>query len=327
MDDIERAAIVLLGMGEEKAAEVMKHMEPKQVEKVVMRMTALNHITPEQLQEAMYNFQEASSHETSIATSSKGFIKKTLVNAFGEEKANNVLDKTLGDYSGIEFLQWQDAKAVSSIIRDEHPQIIAVILTHIDSEQAAAIVEELPSEVRQKVMRRIAKIGPVSPQALQELNTILEASSKDIRSYKKFSKGGAEMVAGIMNFVNGDVEEEFMSDLSQFDEKISEKIQEHLFPFENLLSLDKRSLQTLLREVSSDSLVVALKGVDEATQQIFFDNMSGRAAEMVKDDLEAMGPVQLSKVMEGQKEIVTTAQKMAKNGDIMMAGKGEEMVG
>ncbi len=326
MDDIERAAIVLLGMGEQRAAQVLKHMEAKQVEKVVMKMADLKHVTPEEANKAVQDFNQASSHETSLGVESKGFIKNTLVNAFGEEKAGSVLDKTFSDCNGIDFLQWQDATAVSSLIRDEHPQIIAVILTHIDGEKAADIIAELPSETRQEVMRRIVKIGPISPQALQELNSILEESAKEIRSYKKFSKGGAELAANIMNYVKGELEEEFMTNLTEFDGDISEKVQGHLFPFEKLLELDKRSLQTLLREVSSDDLLLALKGVDEETREIFFANMSERAADMLKDDLEAKGPVQLSKVIEGQKEIIASAQRMAKNGDIVLAGKGEKMV-
>lgn len=326
MDDVERAAIVLLRMGEERAAEVLKHMEAKQVEKIVVKMTSLRHITPEQANAAVQDFNTASTHETSLGVKSQGFIKNTLVNAFGSEKAANVLDKTFSNCSGIEFLQWQDAKAVSSLIRDEHPQIIAVILTHIDSEKAAAIIAEFPSAIRHEVMRRIARIGPISPQALQELDLIVEETAKEIRSYKKFNKCGEELAANIMNYVRKDLEEEFMQDLEALDEKVSKKVQEHLFPFEKLIELDKRSLQILLREVSSDDLLLALKGVDEETRDMFFSNMSERAADMLKDDLEAKGPIQLSKVLQGQKEVIAVAQRMIKSGDIVLAGKGEEMV-
>ena len=311
MDDIERAAIFLLG---------------KQVEKVVKKMTEIKHVTNAQVEDALAHFNKASTVETSIGAGKESYIRNTLVNALGEETASKVIDKAVVNLSGIESLQWQDVEAVSSMLRDEHPQIITVILTHLDSESAAGILSNLPDTSRNEVMRRISKIKSISPTALKALNQTIEESAKDIHSFKKFNKEGVKMAAEIINYMNSELENELIEDLTQFDEAISEKIQEHIFPFEKLSEIDKRSLQTFLRDVSSDLLVLALKGVEKETQDIFFSNMSERAAAMLKDDLEAKGPVQLSKVLDAQKQIVAAAQKMAKAGEIVLAGKGEEMV-
>lgn len=329
MENMHRAAILLLGMGETKAAKVLRYMDPKQVEKIVSTMSAMGKVSKAEIQEALDDFQDVSANQTSIGVDSAQYIRNALVDALGPEKAENLIDRALEGSSGdgLENLSWQDASAITSLIRDDHPQIIAVILTYLDSEKAANVLDSLPDETRRDVMRRIATVGAVSPIALKELNKTLDESVKEIKSFKTFSSGGAKLAANIINFMGSDAEKVFLKDIESFDLKLYEKIQEFIFPFEKLAEIDQRSLQTLLRSASSDALVLSLKGVDQKLCDKFLENMSERAAAMIKDDLEAQGPVQLSKVMEAQKEIVATAQKMAVSGEIVLVSKDDEMVG
>lgn len=329
MSGVKHAAILLLGMGEEKAAKVLRYMDPKHVEKMITTMSEIGQITKEQIQQALDEFRDISENQTSLGVDSAEFIRHALIDALGSEKAENIIDRALKDTGnpyGAESLRWQDPKAIVALIRDEHPQIIAVILTYLDSEKAASVLDDLPQKLRIDVMQRIATIGAISPSALKELNIMLEESVKGVKSFKTFSAGGAKLAANIITFMNSDTENELMKSFDKFDHGLTEKIQEYIYPFEKLADIDKRSLQTLLRAVTSETLVLSLKGVDDTLRNHFLSNMSDRAASMLKDDLEAQGPVQLSKVMEAQKTIVATAQKMAKNGEIVLAGQSEAMV-
>ena len=328
MDSTQQAAILLLGMGEAKAANVLKYMDPKQVEKIVAATSEIGNITHDEIENVINEFNSASANETSIGVDSAQYIRSALIDALGSEKAEGIIDRALEDNAenGVATLGWQDEHAIISLIRDEHPQIIAVILTYLDSEKAALVLNGLPQVVRKDIMRRIAGIGSISPIALNELNQFIEESSKDVKSFKTSQTGGAKLAANIINYLGTEIESELIKDIEEFDQELSEKIKEYIFPFEDLAAIDKRSLQTLLRGVSTDTLMLALKGVEDKTRDSFLSNMSERAAEMLKDDLEASGPTQLSKVITAQKEIVGTAQRMAKDGEIVLGGKGEEMV-
>lgn len=329
MEAIERAAILLLGVGEQQAAHILKHMSSRQVETVVKKMTELKDITQEQIDQALNEFTNASQLNTSLGLDSSQYIRKTLMGALGNERASLLIDRTLSDSEddGVNMLKWQDAAAIAALIRDEHPQVIAVILTYLDSEKAAAVMQELPDSQREQIMPRIASMRSISPRALQALNQFVEEGAKDIRSFKPLPAVGTRSAANILNFMGRDLEDQMMKTIQKHDEQLAEKVQEYMFPFEKLADLDKRSLQTLLREVPNDTMVLALKGADETIQKAFFSNMSERAADMLKDDLEAKGPVQLNKVEGAQKEIVAMAQRMAQDGAIVMGGAGEEMVG
>lgn len=327
MDELQRAAILLLGMGEKHAANVLRYMEPEKVEKLVKIMNNMGKVTQTEINLALDEFQKASKDQTSLGVNTKMFIKNALVNALGDEKATAIMDKSLDtENTGIDVLRLQDAKAVAPFVRDEHPQVIAVILSYLDNEKAAQVLKLFPKEQRIETMRRIANLSEVSPQALKELNLVIENSARNLKSFKTLSVGGAKLAANIINYLDTDTEDEIMEDFSQYDEELSEKILEFIFPFERLADLDKRSIQTVLREASNEDLILALKGVDESVQETFLGNMSERAADMIRDDLEAMGPTTLSKVTKAQKSIVAVAQKMAKEGKIVMGSQGEEMV-
>ncbi len=331
MDDVKKAAIMLLGMGEEKAAQVLRHMHPKQVEKIVKSINELKNVSKEQLDTVANDFYSASQHQTTIGFNSENFMRDTLINALGKDKASVIIDRSLMDdddaEQGISRLKWQDAQTVSAFLRDEHPQIISVITTYLDSEHAAEVLALLPEELRLNIMHRIASLRPISPRALKELNEIIEDETKDVRSFKTLPVKGEKMAANIMNHMNNEDEDKLMDGINQIDENLGEKIQDLIFPFEKLVEMDSRSLQTLLRDVSNDDLVLALKGTEESVKESFFANMSKRAAELIQDDLEAQGPIQLSKVLSAQKNIVTLAQKKSKEGEIVLSGTGEEMVG
>jgi flagellar motor switch protein FliG len=325
MDDLKKAAIMLLGMGEETAAEVLKHMHPKQVEKIVKAINELKNVSPAQLDDVANDFYNVSKNQTGIGVDSGEFMRGTLINALGEKNASLIIDRSLtddGQEYGLELLKWQDASTVAAFLRDEHPQIIAVILTYLDSEHAAEVLSELPDELRLHIIHRMASLKSISPQALQELNRVIEDSAKDVRSFKTLPVRGEKVVANIINHMNNDVESKVIEGINQLDKGLGEKIQDLIFPFEKLANMDSRSLQTLLRDIANDELVLALKGVDDAVKQAFFDNMSKRAAELLNDDLEAQGPVQLNKVLTAQKNIISLAQKKAKDGELVLGSTG-----
>jgi len=329
MDATEQAAILLLGMGEQQAAHVLKHMGARQVEKVIKKMTEVKNITQEQIEQSLSEFTNASRCNTSLGLDSSQYIRKTLVGALGSDKASSLIDRTLSDSedTGIEVLKWQDAPAIASLIRDEHPQVVAVILTYLDAEKAAEVMRELSEVQRNQIMPRIATMRAISPQALHELNVVIEEGSKDIRSFKPLPTAGTRSAADMLNFMNTELEGKMLDKLHEHDKKIAEKVKNDMFSFEKLIEIDKQGLQTLLREIANDTMVLALKGAEESLQKSFFSNMSTRAADRLKDALEAKGPVQLNKVEDAQKEIVATAQRMAKEGIIVMRCSGEQMVG
>jgi flagellar motor switch protein FliG len=328
MNDIEGAAILLLGLGEEQAAEVLKHLDHKDVEKIAQTMTTLKNISKEEMNKTMNKFVMDSSEQLSVPSGSSEFIKNALLSAVGEEKANSLIDNTLNDisYSGIEKLQWQPPKAIVAIIRNEHPQIIAVLLSYLEPDKAARVMELLSKPLFTEVVQRMAKIKSISSVGLKELSSELEASIKDIKTFKEHVGGGEKVLADIVNFMDAKYEEEVIKDLSSIDETLCEKLKEHMFPFEKLADIDKRSLQTLLRDIVNEELVLALKGADESIRKIFYSCMSERAATMLQDDLESLGPIQLNKVISAQKNIVATAQRMAKEGTLMLGVSGDEMV-
>ena len=247
-----------------------------------------------------------------------------LVTALGEDKANTVIDRILlgGNTKGLETLKWMDPRAVAELIRHEHPQIIAIVLSYLEAEQAADVVTLMPERIRVDVLMRIASLDGIQPAALQELNDIMEKHFAGQTNIKSNSVGGLKSAANILNFMDSSIETEIMDNIKEVDTDLGQKIQDLMFVFDNLLEVEDRGIQALLREVSSESLVVALKGADEALKEKFFGNMSKRAAEMLREDLEAKGPVRLSEVELAQKEILAIARRMADSGDLVLGGKG-----
>jgi flagellar motor switch protein FliG len=324
----ERAAILLMTLGEQTAAEVLKHLGPKEVQKVGTAMATLTNVSKEKVAAVLRAFCETVDNQTALGVGSDEYIRKVLVKALGEDKAGSIIDRVLlgANSKGLESLKWMEPRAVSELIRLEHPQIIAIILSYLDGDQAAEVLMNLPESVRVDVLLRIATLDGIQPSALQELNQVMEKQfSNDNTSHLKASSvGGVKAAANILNFIDSSKEKEILAKIKEADEKLAQKIEDLMFVFDDLVEVDDRGIQALLREVSSESLILALKGADEAVREKIFKNMSKRAAEMLRDDLAAKGPVRLSEVEAAQKEIIAVARRMAEAGELALGGKGGE---
>lgn len=321
----ERAAILLLTLGEADAAQVLRQLGPKEVQKVGLAMANMTNVTKDQVNKVLSEFVETIENETALGVGSDEYIKAVLVDALGEEKATGMIDRILmgRNSKGLEALKWMDPRAVAEVIRQEHPQIIAIVLSYLDPDHAAEVLQMLPERARPDVVMRIATLDGIQPNALIELDEIMEKQfSSSGTNVKSSSVGGTRAAADILNFLDSSMEGEVMDAIKEIDSDLGTVIEDHMFVFDNLSDCDDRSIQTLLREVSSDSLLLALKGCDENLKQKFFKNMSKRASEMLADDLAAKGPVRLSEVEAAQKEILAIARRLSESGDMMLGGGG-----
>jgi len=325
---VERAAILLLTLGEQEAAQVLKHMGAREVQKVGSAMTQLLNVSREEVAEVLTTFTSVAETQTSVGVGVDEFLRKVLVDALGQDKASSVIDRiNIGPSSkGLEALKWMDPRAVAELIRHEHPQIIAIVLAYLDSDHSAEILAALPAGLRADVVMRIATLDGVQPVALSELDDVMEKTFAGKSTAKTASLGGAKAAADIVNLLDASNESAIMEQINRADEALGSKIQDLVFVFANLIDVDDRGLQELLRNVQSDRLLIALKGADEELKAKIFKNMSQRAAEMLKDDLEAKGPVKLSEVETAQREILLAARKLAEAGTISLGGKGESYV-
>ncbi|MBS1218833.1 MAG: flagellar motor switch protein [Proteobacteria bacterium] len=323
---IERAAILLLSLGEQDAAAVLMHMGPKEVQKVGSAMATLSNVSKDQVAAVLQDFATTVDNQTALGVGSEDYIRKVLVSALGEDKAGGVIDRILlgRNTKGLEALKWMDPRAVAEIIRLEHPQIIAIVLSYLEADQSAEVLSHLPERTRPDILMRIASLDGIQPSALHELDEILEKQFSGNTNVKSSSVGGVKAAANILNFVDSSQEGAIMDTIKEIDAEVGQKIQDLMFVFDNLIDIDDRGIQALLREVSSDSLLLALKGSDEGIKEKIFKNMSKRAAEMLRDDLEAKGPVKLSEVEGAQKEILAIARRMSEAGDIVLGGKGAD---
>jgi flagellar motor switch protein FliG len=318
------SAILLLSVGEDEAAQVLKYLGPKEVQKIGSAMAKLTGVTRDRIEEVLGEFHEQAEKQTTIGMDADGYIRSVLTRALGDDKASYLLDRILqgGDASGIESLKWMDPASVAELIRNEHPQIVASILVHLERDQASDVLGHLPERVRHDVVLRIATLDGIQPTALRELNDVLAKLLSGGEHLKKKALGGVRAAAEILNFMNTSQETAVMESVKSYDAELAQKILDEMFVFENLLDVDDRGIQALLREVQSESLIVALKGAPETLREKIFKNMSQRAAEMLKDDLEAKGPVRVSEVEREQKEILKIVRRMAEEGTIMIGGKG-----
>ncbi|HHH49181.1 MAG TPA: flagellar motor switch protein FliG [Gammaproteobacteria bacterium] len=326
LSGVERAAILLMTLGEQAAAEVLKHMDPKEVQKLGAAMAQIDNVTRHQVDEVLRHFCQTVQEETGLGLGSDEYVRKVLVNALGQDKAEGLIDRIIqgGNTKGLETLKWMDPRAVAEVIRLEHPQIMAIVLSYLEPDQAAEVLALFPERVRVDVTLRIASLDGIQPNALNELNDILEKQFSGNSNVKSSSVGGIKAAANILNFMDSSIEAEIMDSIKEVDADLGQNIQDLMFVFDNLLDVDDRDIQTILREISSESLVLALKGAEDALKEKIFKNMSKRAAEMLRDDLEAKGPVKLSDVEAAQKEILAVARRLADAGDISLGGGGGE---
>ena len=325
-DGVEKSAIFLMTLGENEAAEVLKYLEPKEVQKISSAMMTLKNLSRDQITGVFHDFLLSASSKTTIGMNSNDYIRNMLTKALGDDKAAGLLDRIMhnSDTSGIESLKWMDPGAVAEMIGNEHPQIIATILVHLEPDQAADILKMLTERTRNDVLLRISTLDGVQPIALRELNDVLGKLMSGGGSGKKTLQGGVGAAAEILNYLGATLEAQVMENVRSFDPDLAQKIEDKMFVFENVLEINDRDIQLVLREVQSESLIVALKGASEELCEKIFKNMSQRAAEMMREDLESKGPVKLSEVESNQKEILKIVRRLSDEGQIALGGKGEE---
>jgi flagellar motor switch protein FliG len=325
----QRAAILLLTLGEQDAAEVLKHLSARDVQAVGTAMATLSNVSRDQVEQVLNRLNEDIGRQTALGVGTEEYIRKVLVSALGETKAGSLIDRILLGRStkGLESLKWMESRAIAEMIGMEHPQIIALVLAHLEPDQAAEVIGYLPQRVRSDAVMRIANLDGVQPQALNELDEIMERQFSGTSSkLKSASVGGLKAAAAILNAMETSRETELMSAIRTHDAGLSTKIEELMFVFDDLADIDDRSMQALLREVPSASLIVALKGAEASVREKIFANMSKRAADMLRDDLEVKGPVKLSEVDAAQKEVLQIARKLADAGQISLSASGDEFV-
>jgi flagellar motor switch protein FliG len=324
---LEQAAILLMTVGEEEAAEVFKFLSPKEVQKLGETMARLKTVPREKVERVIEAFNRTKDEQFSLVGDTDAFVSQVLRRALGDEKANMLLDRILQgrDVSGIEALKWMDPGSIGELLKNEHPQIVASILVHLERDHASEVLRAFPERMRNDVLVRIATLDGIQPQALQELNEVLSKVLAGGEKLKKATLGGTKATAEILNFLGAQLETAAVESIREHDSELAQKILDQMFTFDNLMGLDDRAIQTLLREVQSESLIVALKGADQEVRDKIFKNMSSRAAEMLREDLEAKGPVRVSEVEAEQREILKVVRRLADEGQIQIsAGGGDD---
>lgn len=328
-DNIEKAAVLLMSLDADDASKVLKYLGPKEVQKLGMVMASLKNVHKDKVSTVIDEFFKNAEAQTSIGLSSDDYIRSVLVGALGEDKASGIVDKILlnANAKGLSTLKWMDPRSIADVIHNEHPQIQAIVLSHLEPDQAANVLMNFDERVRLDLIMRISTQEPVQPKALEELNQILEDRLMIAAAAQPRTIGGIKQAADIMNHFESTIEKDMVDAIKEKDEDLAGEIQELMFVFENLTEVDDRGIQSLLREISTETLILALKGADNELKEKIFSNMSKRAAELLKDDLESKGPVKVSDVELAQKEIIGIAKRMADNGELSLGGKGgEEMI-
>jgi flagellar motor switch protein FliG len=320
----ERAAILLMSLGEQDAANLLKQLDAREVQRLGVAMAELKEVSREQMTSVLDTFIGVVDGKANLASGSQDYVRRVLTQAVGKQKTELLLDRVSTGQTGqgIEALKWMDAKAVAQIIAGEHPQIAAIVLSHLDAEQSASILPLLTEDMRTEVLMRIATLNEVPQNALTELDQLVEKQANVAPPAPLRRIGGARTVANILNAMERDKSGEELGKIEKSDADMHLKIKDLLFIFDNLLDVDDRGIQSLLREVGSDTLAVALRGAEPEVQEKILKNMSKRAAEILKDDMEARGPVKLVEVEAAQKEIVVIAQRLAEEGTINLGGRG-----
>ena len=325
----QRASVLLLSLGEQDAAAVLKHMDAREVQAIGTAMATLKNVSRDDADAVLDAFAGSLGKQTSFGIGTEDYVRNMLTAALGEEKAGGLLDRILVNRGSksIEALKWMDGRTIAELIGGEHPQIIAIVLAHLDSGHAGEVLANLPMPMRSEVVMRIATLDGVQPSALIELDQIMERQVAGAGTRgKAASLGGVKAAAQILNALDSTKELEVMESIVNADADLGQRIQEQMFVFDDLLRIDDRGMQTLLRDVPGDRLVIALKGADPTMREKIFSNMSKRAADMMREDLEVKGPVRLSEVDAAQKEILAAARTLAEQGQINLGGGSDEYV-
>jgi flagellar motor switch protein FliG len=325
-DGVQKSAILLMSLGEDEAAEVLKHLGPREVQKIGTAMAALKSVSRDEINSVVGEFCTQANEKSTLGLSSTDYLRTVLKRALGDDRAANLIDRILhgNDTSGIEGLKWMDSAAVAELIKNEHPQIIATILVHLDRDQSSEILMSFTERLRNDVVLRVATLDGVQPSALRDLNDTLVKLLAGADNLKKSAMGGPRAAAEILNFIPAQHETGIIEGLKSYNPDLAQKILDQMFTWENLLEIEDRGMQLILREVQSDALVVALKGSSQDLKDKIFKNMAQRAAETLKEDLDAKGMVRVSEVEAQQKEILKVVRRLADEGQIVLGGKAEE---
>jgi flagellar motor switch protein FliG len=328
LDDqgVEDAAILLMSLGEEEAAEVFKHLAPKEVQRLGETIAKMKAVPRERVESVLEKFESVATEQSILVADTDEYVKSVLRRALGEDKANLLIDRILqgSDVSGIESLKWMDASSVAELLRNEHPQIVAAILVHLDYEQSGGVLKCFTERQRNEVLVRIATLDGIQPSALKDLNEVMSKVLAGGDKLRKASLGGVKTAAEIINLLGSSVETSVLDYIREADNELAQKIMDNMFTFDDLEKLDDKGIQALLKEVQSESLVIALKGASPELREKVFKNMSTRAAETLREDLESRGPVRLSEVEAEQKEMLKTVRRLADEGQIVLSAGGDD---
>lgn len=325
-DGVQKSAILLLSLGEDEAVEVLKHLGPREVQKIGEAMATLKNVSREEVEATIDQFHTLTQDQDTIRVDSDDYIRTVFTKALGNDRAGPLIGRILkqGDTAAIEQLKWMETPQVAELIGNEHPQIIATLLAHLEREQAGAILGLFSDDLRNEVILRVATLDGVQPDAMLELNDVLGKLLSSGTPHAPAKLGGVNAVADLLNNLPGKHEEAVLESLRAYDADLAQKVQDEMFVFDNLLAIDDKGIQLMLREVQSESLILALKGASPELSDKIFKNMSQRAAEMLREDLESKGPVRLSEVEAEQRQILQTVKRLADEGQIVIAGKGED---
>ncbi len=323
---VEDAAILLMSLGEEDAAQVFKLLSPKEVQKLGEAIARLKSVTNERVDGVLERFTSVANEHSALVADTDEYVKSVLRRALGEDKANLLIDRILhgSDVSGLESLKWMDASSVAELLRNEHPQIVAAILVHLDFDQASDVLKLFGERQRNEVMVRIATLDGIQPNALKDLNDVMSKVLAGGDKLRKATLGGAKPAAEIINLMGQSIETAVLDYIREADNELAQKIMDNMFTFDDLEKIDDKGIQALLKEVQSESLVIALKGATSEMREKVFRNMSTRAAEALREDLESRGPVRVSEVESEQKEMLKIVRRLADEGQIVLGGGGDD---
>ncbi|MCE5388550.1 MAG: flagellar motor switch protein FliG [Acidithiobacillus sp.] len=324
------AAVFLLSIGPDDAAKLIEKMPSREVQRLVATMAIPRKITKEVVEIVMQDFVDRLRHQTSIGSQGDAYLREVLIKAMGKEKASEILDRVVtgGEYAGLEIIKWADAKTISEMIRFEHPQIIATILAHLEPEKAGDVLHNLPDRIIPDIMFRVATMSSVSPNAIRELNEVLDQqlSGQITNTISKSEAGGAKAAAEALNRLEPSRMKMVLEYIRNMDPALAQKIEDSMFTFEDLISLDDRSLQIVLRDVERDVLLVAMKNASDNLKEKIFANMSERAVAKIKEDMAAQGPVRLSEIESAQRKVLAVCQQLDQSGQIVLNRGSEDEV-
>jgi flagellar motor switch protein FliG len=317
----------MLLLGEEQAASIIRYMDPKEVQALGAAMVSVGDISQEAVNAVLDDFIATFKKQTSLGLGTSDYVESVLRSALGEDKAASVLGRInpTSASKGLEILRWMDARAIAEMVQGEHPQVVAIILSVLENAVAADVLSFLPPEARPEIVERVARLETVQPAAMEELEAIMRKQFASRSSSASSSFGGVKAAAKIMNLTKVDMESVIMKGVENLDPDLAQAIQDNMLTFADLGSVDNRAIQTLLRSIEPDLLMVALKGADEIVRDKFMSNMSERARAVFLDDMEAKGPMRLSDVEDAQKKIMRQARKLSEAGELMLAA-GDDFV-